>query len=124
MREAQALLTDLPLCLKVIRRAQAEDSTARARGILKLYDETKRRVASLTHARYALDALDFIFENPIFTSADFSAHRDLPAYAARRILNAFRDDGILKLTRAASGRRSAIFEFTELLDVAEDDIDP
>ena len=105
-------------------RAQAEDSTARARGILDLYDRTKRRVASLTHARYALDALDFIFENPIFTSADFSSQRDVPAYAARRILNAFRDDGILKPTRAASGRRSAIFEFTQLLDIAEGDIDP
>ena len=105
-------------------RAQAEDSTTRARGILDLYDRTKRRVASLTHARYALDALDFIFENPIFTSADFSAQRDVPAYAARRVLNIFRDDGILKLTRPASGRQSAIFEFTELLDIAESDIDP
>lgn len=104
-------------------QAQAEDSIARARAILDLYEKTKRRVAGLTHARYALDVLDFIFENPIFTSADFSTHRGLPAYSARRVLNTFRDGEILHLTRPASGRQSAIFEFTELLDIAEGDID-
>ena len=105
-------------------RAQAEDSTARARRIRELYDETRRRVEGLTRAHHALDALDFIFENPIFTSADFSTHRGLPAYAARRVLNIFRNGGILQLTRPASGRQSAIFEFTELLDIAEGDIAP
>ena len=104
-------------------QAQAVDSTARARRILHLYDETKRRVAGLTHARYALDAVDFIFENPIFTSADFGSHQDLPVYSARRLLNTLRDDGILRLTRPPSGRRSAIFEFTDLLEIADGDLE-
>ncbi len=103
--------------------AQARDSTARARKILDLYEETKRRVASLTHARHAIAALDFVFEIPICTAADFSARRGVPPHAARRILSALRDGGILQLTREASGRRSAIFEFSELLDIAGGDLD-
>lgn len=103
--------------------AQAQDSTAKARRILDLYEETKSRVASLTHARHAIAALDFVFQNPICTAADFSARRDVPVYAARRILNAFRGDGILRFTRPASGRRSAIFEFTDLLEIADGDLE-
>lgn len=103
--------------------AQARDSAARARRILRLYEETKSRVAGLTYARHAIDALDFVFQNPICTAADFSARRNVPAYAARRILNAFREDGILRFTRPASGRLSAIFEFTDLLEIADGDLE-
>ena len=99
--------------------AQAEDNIGRARGILDLYERTKRRVANLTHARHAVHALDFIFERPILGSTDLSARRNVPVHAARRVLNAFHDDGILTLLQTARGRSPAIFMFDELLDIAE-----
>ena len=100
-------------------RAQADDNAGRARGILDLYERTRQRVVNLTHARHALEALDFVFERPILSTKDLSARRDVPVHAARRILSAFQDDGILTLLRPASGRRPAIFMFDELLDIAE-----
>ena len=100
-------------------RAQAEDNIVKAREILNLYDRMKHHVAELTHSQYAIAALDFIFELPVFRSTDFIAQEKVPAPAARRILNALRDDGVLRIVRPASGRRPAIFEFDELLDIAE-----
>ena len=100
-------------------RAQAEDNITKAREILNLYDRMKHHIADLTHSQYAIVSLDFIFELPVFRSTDFIAQEKVPAPAARRILNALRDDGVLRTGRAASGRRPAIFVFDELLDVAE-----
>ena len=100
-------------------RAQAEDNIAKARQILSLYDRMKRHVADLTHSQYAIAALDFIFELPVFRSTDFIAQDNVPAPAARRILNVLRDDGVLRTVRPARGRRAAIFVFDELLDIAE-----
>ena len=100
-------------------RAQADDNAGRARGILDLYESTRKRVVNLTHARHALEALDFVFERPILSSRDLSARRDVPVHAARRVLSAFQNDGILTLLRPAGGRSPAIFMFDELLDIAE-----
>lgn len=100
-------------------RAQADDNIAKVRAILDLYDRMKRHVAELTHSQYAISALDFIFELPVFASTDFIAQDSVPAPAARRILNVFRDDGVLRTVRPPSGRRAAIFMFDELLDIAE-----
>ncbi len=100
-------------------RAQAEDNTAKAREILNLYERMKHHIAELTHSQYAMAALDFIFQFPVFSSTDFVAQEKVPAPAARRILNALRDDGVLRAARPASGRRPAIFVFDELLDIAE-----
>lgn len=100
-------------------RAQAEDNIVKAREILALYDRMKHHIADLTHSQYAMVSLDFIFETPVFRSTDFIAQEKVPGPAARRILNALRDDGVLRTVLPASGRRPAIFVFDELLDIAE-----
>ena len=100
-------------------RAQADDNIVKARQILSLYDRMKRHVADLTHSRYAIAALDFIFELPVFRSTDFIAQDNVPAPAARRILNVLRDDSVLRTLRPSRGRRAAIFMFDELLDITE-----
>lgn len=99
--------------------AQAVDNITKARAILSLYGRMKRHVAELTHSQYAIAALDFIFELPVFRSTHFIAQDNVPAPAARRILNVLRDDGILTTLRPARGRSPAIFMFDELLDIAE-----
>ena len=53
-------------------QAQAEDSLAKAQGILDLYEDMKKRVADLTRSRYAIHALDWIFERP-YSAAPISS---------------------------------------------------
>ncbi|MGB9671240.1 MAG: hypothetical protein ACPLXR_08865 [Halothiobacillaceae bacterium] len=79
----------------------------------------KRKVADLTHSQYAIHALDWIFERPIFKSSDFVANSGIPEPTAKRILPALRDAKILQTLVEASGRRAATYCFPALLNIAE-----
>jgi Fic family protein len=98
---------------------QARDNQTKAQRILALYEEKKNQVISITRSQYAIHSLDFIFERPIFRSSAFVGCGNVPKPTATRILTALRDNGILKTIRESSGRRSAIYAFAELLNIAE-----
>lgn len=99
--------------------AQAETNQTKATAILDLYRVRKDWIAEVTHSQYAVRALDWMFERPIFKSSDFVESADIPRPTATRILRVVRDNGLLRELRAASGRRSAVFAFSELLNLAE-----
>ncbi len=102
-------------------RAQAEDNLKKAEGIIDLYDDMKTRIADMTKSRYAIHALDWIFQYPIFSSTHFVANSGVPAKSARRVLNTLCSGGLLETLVAASGRRPAILAFPHVLRVAEGD---
>ena len=98
---------------------QARANSAKARAILNLYQEKKRRITDLTHSQYAVMALDWLFSRPVFKAPDFYAAGDIPSPTARRILKFLTEEGILHTLRAASGRRPAILAFSRLLNITE-----
>jgi len=100
-------------------RLQAEDNLVKAQGIIRLYDTLKSRVIELTRSQYAIYALDWIFEHPIFRGADFVTQPAIPPSAARRILNALREGSILETIIDGRGRRPAILMFPEPIGIAE-----
>ena len=100
-------------------KVQAEDNLAKARAILDLYEDMKIRVAELTRSHYAVHALDWMFERPIFSTASFVAWAGIPKHTARRVLGVLRRSGILSVVRVGGGRRSTILSFPALLNIAE-----
>ena len=104
--------------LKVVK-IQAEENLARVRAILDLYDRMKVRFAELTHSQYAIHALDWVFERPIFKSSDFVRSSNIPKPTAQRILNLLKNEEILRELQSGSGRRAAVLAYTELLNIAE-----
>ncbi len=100
-------------------RVQAEDNLAKARAILELYEDMKIRVTELTRSHYAVHALDWIFERPIFRSIHFVNTADIPEPTARRVLRVLRENEILNVVRTGKGRRSTILSFPDLLNIAE-----
>jgi Fic family protein len=100
-------------------KTQAEENQQKAEAILGLYERMKREVADLTRSHYAIHALDWIFERPIFKSSDFVASSGIPEPTAKRILPALRDAKILLTLVEASGRRAATLCFPSLLNIAE-----
>ncbi len=100
-------------------RSQAEDNLLKAQGILALYEEMKRRLPVMTRSQYAIRALDWIFERPIFKSSDFVVSSGIPAPTARRFLGVLQTGDLLKVLAAGSGRRAAVFAFPALLNIAE-----
>jgi len=101
-------------------QAQAEDNLTKAQGILYLYERMKQRVADLTRSRYAIHALDWIFERPLFGSARFVAEMDCGARTARRILEVLCEDGVLRVVLPGAGSRTAILSFPDLREIVED----
>ena len=100
-------------------RAQAEENLAKATAILDLYEGMKGRVADVTRSRYAIYTLDWLFEQPIFNSGNFTASAGIPDRTARRLLAALSDHGILRVMRPGNGRRGTILIFPDLLNIAE-----
>ena len=100
-------------------RSQAEDNLDKVSAILNLRRDMDKRVASLTRSHHAGRALNWMFAQPIFSSADFISAADIPGSAARRILNVLRDVGILRTLIESSGRRPSVLAFPELLNIAE-----
>jgi Fic family protein len=100
-------------------RDQAEQNQRKANAILSLYEDMKPRMTEITRSQYAISALDRIFANPIFNSSDFIERSGIPEATARRILRELRDHGVLGVVLEASGRRSAILAFPDLLNITE-----
>lgn len=100
-------------------KAQAEENQRKAADILALYERMKHEVTSLTPSQYAIHALDWIFERPIFKSSDFVASSGIPQPTARRILSVLREAGTLRVLLEASGQRAATLCFPALLNIAE-----
>lgn len=98
---------------------QAETNTTRVRAILALYESMKERIVELTRSQYAVKVLDALFDRPIFRSGDFIDRSGIPRNSAMPFLRTLREEQILLELKPASGRRSAILAFRELLNCAE-----
>lgn len=79
----------------------------------------KIQFTELTHSRYAIHALDWIFDRPIFKSSDFVRDAAIPNPTVKRILIVLKNESILNTLHEGSGRRAAVLAFIELLNIAE-----
>ncbi len=100
-------------------RAQAEDNLKKAMDIVDLHSRLKQCVAALTRSPYAVHALDWIFERPIFRSSDFAAAAGIPQRPAQRLLHALREGEILTTLREARGSRAAVLAVRDVVNIAE-----
>lgn len=101
---------------------QAEANQDRALQIQALYSRRKEWIVELTHSQYAVRALDWFFSRPIFKTPDFFATADIPKSTAYRILHEVRDAGLLVELRPSRGRRAAVLKFSELVEIAEENL--
>jgi len=76
-------------------------------------------VVEITHSQYAVRALDWVFQRPLFKTPDFIDSAQIPAPTARKFIRDFRDHGMLRELVPAAGRAPATFVFPELLNIAE-----
>lgn len=102
-----------------VLRTQAEENTEKATGILKLYDDMKGLVPQTINSQYTIQTVEWIFNVPIFMGSDFINKSSIPPATARRILPLLVEGGVLRIMRQARGRRSALYAFPELLNLAE-----
>jgi len=98
---------------------QAAANEQKVRQILELYESKKQLVVDATHSQYSIAAMDCLFNEPIFSTSTFIQGSGIPEATARRILRQLSENGLLKSLQPGKGRRSAIYVFSELLNIAE-----
>lgn len=98
---------------------QAETNIQKAQAILKLHEQKRNWVVEVTHSQYAVRALDWIFQRPIFATPDFVESSQIPSPTARTLVRSLRDNGMLKEVIVGAGRTPSIYAFSELLNIAE-----
>jgi Fic family protein len=98
-------------------RIQAEENFSKATEILKLYNEMKLVLVEITGSKYAIHALDWLFESPIFTLTKFIHGTQVPRQTATRIIERLIKQDVLVLLQASSGRSSKVVGFPALLNI-------
>ena len=98
---------------------QALVNQERAQAILKLHQRLTLEVPQLLHSQFASSVVDFIFATPVFASGLLVERSGIQQASVLRFLAMLRDAGILRVVRERSGRRPAIYAFSELLNIAE-----
>ena len=104
--------------LKAVQ-TQAEQNLQKAKTMLDLYNRMKLTIAEISHSQFSIHVLDWIFEHPIFNGADFSNTSGIPKATAIRILRVLREGNVLQVWEKATGNKSAIYGYADLLNVAE-----
>jgi cell filamentation protein, protein adenylyltransferase len=98
---------------------QAAVNADKVQAIHRLYEEMKVRITENTHSQFAIQALDAIFDRPIFGTSEFVRRSGIGKQTAMLILRRLRRAEILMPLREGSGRRPAILAFPQLVNLAE-----
>jgi Fic family protein len=98
---------------------QAQVNIDKTRDILALYERMKQETPRAIRSQYVIQAIDALFDRPIFTSTDFIARSGIPKYSALRILKTLQDEGFVGNLRAGKGRRAGVLVFPDLIEITE-----
>ena len=98
-------------------RVQADRNIAVAERIGALYEAMKVRFREELKSEWTIEALDFMFANPVFRNSKFTAHERIPAHVAATMTRKLRDVGVLSQIEPGAGRRPALYGFAPLVDL-------
>lgn len=94
---------------------QAIKNLAIAESIQNLYAEMKVVFSELLSSRWSVNALDYIFTNPVFKNSRFTSNSGIPAPTAAKFTRKLLDRGLIVTKQEASGRRPALYSFEPLM---------
>lgn len=88
-----------------------------AERIWLLYETMKARFAEVLASKWSVNALDFIFSNPVFRNSRFTQNSGIPSATAARFSRVLLEQGLLKTVEEPSGRRPAMYSFEPLMQL-------
>lgn len=95
---------------------QAQDNLRVAESISKLYETMKAQFSALLSSRWSVQALDYIFTQPVYRNSHFTRQSGIPPATASRFTRVLLEKGLLQIVRPASGQRSATYRFEPLME--------
>ena len=98
---------------------QAQVNTKKTGDILSLYERMKVEVPKVIRSQYVIQAIDALFDRPIFTSTDFITRSKIPKDSGLRILKGLMEQGLIGDLRPARGRQAAVLAFPDLIEITK-----
>lgn len=102
--------------LKAVEQ-QAISNLAIAENIRALYEEMKIVFSDILSSKWSVNALDFVFTNPVFRNNKFTANSGIPAPSAARFTRVLLENNLIVTIEEASGRRPALYSFEPLMQL-------
>ena len=86
-----------------------------AENIRDLYEEMKVVFSDVLNSKWSVNALDYVFTNPIFRNNKFTANSGIPTASAARFTRTLLENNLLTTVEEASGRKPALYSFEPLM---------
>ena len=86
-----------------------------AENIRALYEEMKTAFAEILSSKWSVNALDFVFTNPVFRNNRFTTNSGIPTASAARFTRVLLEKNLILTLEEASGRRPALYSFEPLM---------
>lgn len=102
--------------LKAIEEQAIRNLTI-SENISNLYDRMKNEFSEVLASKYSLQALDYIFTNPVFRNNKFTQNSGIPSQTAARFTRVLLENNLLKVLEEPSGRRATLFVFEPLMEL-------
>jgi Fic family protein len=83
--------------------------------IKNLYEEMKHIFSDTLSSKWSVNALDYIFTNPIYRNNKFTSKSGIPGPTAARFTRLLQDKELIRTIEESSGRRPALYAFEPLL---------
>lgn len=97
--------------------AQAMRNLEVAENIRALYERMKTVFGEQLASKWSLNALDFVFTNPVFRNNKFTSQSGIPAPTAFKFVKQMLDAKLLHTLEESAGRRPALYSFEPLLQL-------
>lgn len=82
-----------------------------------LYEEMKKEFSEVLASKWSVEALDYVFTNPVFRNNKFTNNSGIPRASASRFTRVLQEAGYLKVLTESSGRRPALLMFEPLMQL-------
>jgi Fic family protein len=86
-----------------------------AENISTLYEEMKIEFSDALSSKWSVNALDFVFTNPVFRNNKFTTNSGIPTASAARFTRVLLEKNLIATLEEASGRRPALYSFEPLM---------
>jgi Fic family protein len=96
---------------------QAVRNLTIAENISTLYEEMKIVFSDALSSKWSVNALDFVFTNPVFRNSRFTTNSGIPTASAARFTRVLLEKDLIATLEEASGRRPALYSFEPLMEL-------
>ncbi len=96
---------------------QAIQSLQVAENIRDLYEQMKEAFADCLSSRWSINALDFVFKNPVYRNKQFVSNAGIPSVTAARFTRELHKNNLIVKLEEPSGNKSALYSFEPLLNL-------